>query len=68
VDDDTVNTTNDFLFGINSAGLIPTLPVQIRTQQQAFRTAAWIVAMGCVLPQEDPATSFYVVRKAIENT
>jgi len=68
VPDDTVNTTNDFLFGGNGSSLQPMLLPVITTQQQAFRTAAWLLAMACVLPEEDPATPFPVVRKAIENT
>lgn len=65
---ESVNTLNDFMIGTNSAGMAPHLPMRITTQQQAFRTAAWIVAMGCLLPQEDPAPSFDEILTAIQNT
>lgn len=65
---DGASTRNDFLIGVNSAGMAPILPVMITTQQQAYRTAAWLVAMGCMLPKEEPASSFDEVLKAIQNT
>lgn len=64
-----VRTDNDFFIGANSAGLMPTtLPMVIRTRQQAYRTAAWIKLMGEVLPDEEPASSYEDVERAIANT
>lgn len=65
-----VNTSNDFMLAANGVhGLVPLLPVQARTRQQAFRLAAWLVLMGEMLPDEpDQPDDFDTVLKAVSNT
>jgi hypothetical protein len=60
-----VKTDNDFIIGMNATEMAPNLPVIIRTQQQAYRTAAWIKLMGEMLPNEDPASTYDEVETAI---
>jgi hypothetical protein len=63
-----INTINDFLISTNGDNLVPLLPVNITTKQQAYRTAAWIKTLAIMLPDEDPATEFDDVQQAIRNT
>lgn len=66
---DPVKTDNDFIIGVSGhAGMVPALPIQIRTRQQAYRTAAWIKAMADVLPDEVIASSYVDIEMAINNT
>jgi len=48
-----IKTDNDFLIGTNGTTLASLLPVNITNREQAYRTAAWIILMGSVLPLED---------------
>lgn len=70
--DGPIETINDFGFGANGSAIRPLVPVLITTQQQAFRTAAWILCLAEVLsdglPAEDPPSSFENVLHAIRNT
>lgn len=66
-----INTQNDFLISSNGATLAPLLPVNIKSRQEAYRTAAWIVGMAIMLPldPDDPTDpTFEEVRDAIANT
>lgn len=63
-----INTRNDFFFGIGNKILSPGVPIQIKTRQQAYRTAAWIYFLASFLPEEDPASSFEEIRKEISMT
>lgn len=65
-----IETKNDFLIGGNGEHLSAMLPVHITTREQAFRTAAWISALGMMLPSESDkeGPSFEEVREAIFNT
>lgn len=65
--DGPVRTDNDFLLGANRGGIVPLAPVRIQTRQQAYRTAAWIEAMGEGLPEEDPASTYDEIRSAIRS-
>ena len=51
----TVRTDNDFLLASDGRSISPLMPIVITTQEQALRTAAWLVAMSPVLEHEpDP--------------
>ena len=64
-----INTQNDFFFGVWQQQLFPTTPVIIITAQQAYRTAAWIMLMGCILPDEKDSTAdFDEIVEAISRT
>jgi hypothetical protein len=63
-----IETTNDFLIGGNVVAISPVLPVIITSQEQAMRTAAWILTMGELLPWEGEPVTFDAVLAAIENT
>lgn len=64
-----VNTSNDFIFAYNQArGVVAMTVVQAQTRQQAYRAAAWLVAMGEMLPDENPASSFEEVLAAVRST
>jgi len=60
-----VKTNNDFLLGSNGNVLQHTIPVRCETQEQAFRTAAWLVELAIVLPHEDEEATFEEVRAAV---
>lgn len=62
-----VNTSNDFLFGSRGGVIAPMLPVYITTRQQGYRAAAVIAAMCELLPDEDLASSFAEVNRAVRN-
>ena len=66
-----IRTDNDFLIGTNGATIVPMLPVNITSKEQAYRTAAWIAVMGFTLPLEDDANNaieFEDVYEGIMNT
>ena len=66
-----IRTDNDFMFGSDGERLAPMLVVDIRTKQQAYRTAAWIETMGFILPDEDEGdnnSTYEEIRQAIRNT
>lgn len=48
-----IKTDNDFLMATNGSTLAALLPVNITNREQAYRTAAWILIMGDVLPLEN---------------
>lgn len=61
-------TDNDFMISSNGRNLAPLLPVQITTKQQAYRTSAWLKTLAVMLPDEDEASTYDEVEKAIQNT
>ncbi len=63
-----MRTDNDFFFGSNGKTLTPMKPVVITTREQAYRTAAWIEAMGVILPHEDETATYEEIREAVRNT
>lgn len=64
-----VRTDNDFLLAKHGSVLVFMLKISaIRTRQEAFRTAAWLVCMGEVLPNEVPGSEFEEVLEAVRNT
>jgi hypothetical protein len=63
-----INTTNDFLVSCSPRGMAPILPIQIRSKQQAYRTAAYLKLLATALPDEDPPSTYEDVEKAIANT
>lgn len=66
-DGDGVLTLNDF--GVVYAGdaLWTTIPVSVRTRQQAYRLAAYVKNMGEVLPDETRASTWEEVEGAVQN-
>lgn len=62
-----INTTNEFLFSYGHKRLSPMLPIACFTRQQAYRAAAYLVAMSEVLPEEPQASSFKDILKAVRN-
>jgi len=65
-----IRTDNDFLLAGTSERVGPMLPMHITTREKGLRTAAWLVAMCEILPQEDPdeRPTFEEIRTAIGNT
>ncbi len=63
-----MNIQNDFFFGSDARTLMPTMPVIIKTCEQAYRTAAWIEVMAVILPHEQEQNTFEEIREAIRNT
>ncbi len=63
-----MRTDNDFLFGSNGKTLGPMVPIVITTQEQAYRTAAWIEAMAIILPHEEEKATYEEIREAVRNT
>ncbi|SDU42341.1 hypothetical protein [Jiangella alkaliphila] len=69
MDDAEIRTDNDFAIAYNAGhGLVPLLPVQVTTKQQAYRVAAYIKIMGDLLPDEPVASTYDEVERAISNT
>lgn len=65
----SIVTTNDFAIGGNLNGIGPMLPLVIKTREQAYRTAAWILSLSSVLRTEgDGSQTFEEVLEAVENT
>lgn len=62
-----VDTQNDFLFGMSARRLHPLMAVEITTREQAYRTAAWIIEMGHLLPAESQVT-FDQIHRAVQGT
>ncbi len=63
-----MRTDNDFMLAGNSESISPLLVLNITTQEQAYRTAAWIEAMAVVLPHEEEEGTYEEIREAIRNT
>ncbi len=63
-----MRTDNDFMFASDGERLAPMLVVDIRTREQAYRTAAWIETMGFILPHEDETATYEEIREAVRNT
>ncbi len=63
-----MRTDNDFMFGSDGERLAPMLVVDIRTREQAYRTAAWIETMGFILPREEEEHTYEEIREAVRNT
>lgn len=62
------DTQNDFILAASNRAVAPLLPVRITTRQQAYRTAAWLEAMGEMLPDDGTGDTYDTVREAIRNT
>lgn len=62
-----IDTQNDFLFGMSARRLHPLMAVEITTREQAYRTAAWIIEMGSLLPAESE-TTFDMIHQAVQGT
>ncbi len=63
-----MNTQNDFMLGSDGQTLSTIYPVVIRTQEQAYRTAAWIETLAIILPHEAEEGTYEEIREAIRNT
>lgn len=63
-----VDTRNDFLLAGNGNGIIPMLPMRVTDRQQAYRTAAWLVSMAAILPDDGTRATFQEVLSAVSNT
>lgn len=50
---DQINTINDQFVGSNSAGLVVSMPLAMRTRQDVFRHIAWLEVCAEVL-NDDP--------------
>lgn len=61
-------TDNDFLLGGNGETISPFLPIAITSREQAYRTAAWIKALGAILPHEEQENTYEEIERAIFNT
>jgi hypothetical protein len=64
INDDEIDTRNDFLVGVGSGGWLgPTIPVGRMDKAKALRLAAWLVVLADPLEEEFPK-----VLEAIKNT
>lgn len=67
--DATVCTANDFGFCHSPLlGVASMVYPCISTRQQAYRTAAWVLALAELLPNEEVASTFEQVQTAINNS
>jgi len=68
-----INISNEFMISLGSTPpdhkvIAPLRVPRFRTRQQAYRCAAWIVAMAEVLPNETDDDTFLDILDAIKNT
>jgi hypothetical protein len=63
-----INTSNEFAICASNKSIYPAFPPTLRTRQQAYRFAAWVVAMAEILPDEPQDDTFLDILHAIRNT